>query len=86
MRDYLNNIADFVTDFKKIDAKGWQMVEFKQDVKTQRHPWRFSAQSMSDGTLRAFGVLTALFQNKKENGLNLPTLIGIEDPKPPCTP
>ena len=81
VRDYLNNIADFVTDFKKIDAKGWQMVEFKQDVKSQRHPWRFSAQSMSDGTLRAFGVLTALFQNKKENGLNLPTLIGIEEPE-----
>lgn len=81
VRDYLNNIADFVTDFKKIDAKGWQMVEFKQDVKSQRHPWQFSAQSMSDGTLRAFGVLTALFQNKKENGLNLPTLIGIEEPE-----
>ena len=25
-----------------------------------KHPWKFPAQNMSDGTLRALGVLTAL--------------------------
>jgi predicted ATPase len=43
-----------------------------------RHPWRFLAQNMSDGTLRALGVLVALFQVNPDYS---PSLIGIEEPE-----
>lgn len=43
-----------------------------------KHPWRFLAQNMSDGTLRALGVLTALLQRNADYA---PTLIGIEEPE-----
>jgi predicted ATPase len=43
-----------------------------------KHPWRFLAQNMSDGTLRALGVLTALFQGNRDYA---PTVIGIEEPE-----
>ena len=33
-----------------------------RSVRGPEHPWRFLAGSMSDGTLRAFGVLLAIFQ------------------------
>jgi predicted ATPase len=38
------------------------------------------AESMSDGTLRALGVLTALFQATLRNGSHVP-LVGIEEPE-----
>jgi|GEM_PF-5789266 len=44
----------------------------------QTHPWRFWAQNMSDGTLRALGILTALFQGSNNHRA---TLIGIEEPE-----
>ena len=43
-----------------------------------RHPWRFLAQNMSDGTLRALGILTALFQRNNDYS---PTLVAIEEPE-----
>lgn len=43
-----------------------------------KHPWRFLAQNMSDGTLRALGVLAALLQGNVDYA---PTLIGIEEPE-----
>ena len=39
-----------------------ETVEFRQDVRGRKHPWRFYATAMSDGTLRSLGVLAALFQ------------------------
>jgi len=53
---------------------------FRQKVVGAQHPWRFSAASMSDGTLRALAVLVALFQ--ASNGLAARTpLVGIEEPE-----
>ena len=54
-------------------------LEFLQDTDGARHPWRFHSVGMSDGTLRALGVLTALFQSAgdPESG----RLIGIEEPE-----
>ena len=45
-----------------------------------KHPWRFPASNMSDGTLRAFGVLLALFQGAG-NGDSKRRLVGIEEPE-----
>lgn len=55
-------------------------LEFRQHVRGDQHPWRFLAGSMSDGTLRAFGVLVALLQNGG-NGLSGARVIGIEEPE-----
>ena len=55
-------------------------LEFFQKVRGDDHPWRFLANNMSDGTLRAFGVLVALFQGA---GSSSPAarLVGIEEPE-----
>ena len=55
-----------------------ETLEFRQDMAGAKHPWRFLAQNMSDGTLRALGVLTALFQGNRDDA---PTVIGIEEPE-----
>jgi predicted ATPase len=49
---------------------------FKQQSRDQ--PRLFYAESMSDGTLRAFGILLALFQL---GGEYVPPLVGIEEPE-----
>src|SRR5262249_36780904 len=54
------------------------VVGFRQRVAGSRQPWQCPAQSMSDGTLRVLGVLTAIFQVGSRAG---PTLIGIEEPE-----
>ncbi len=51
-----------------------EMLEFKQAVRGAPHPWRFLATNMSDGTLRALGVLVALFQAPAG-------LVAIEEPE-----
>ncbi len=48
---------------------------FHQEVKGDKAPWEFDASSMSDGTLRVFGLLLALYQPGKT------TFIGIEEPE-----
>lgn len=55
-----------------------ETIEFRQDTAGSKHPWRFPAHSMSDGTLRALGILIALFQGGE---LNRSTLVGIEEPE-----
>jgi len=76
---YLRTIVPDVesAEYAKIGPK--VTLEFRQDV-GQTHPWRFSAQSMSDGTLRALGVLAAAFQGRV-NGHRRVNLIGIEEPE-----
>lgn len=55
-------------------------LEFRQQVGTNRDPWRFMAENMSDGTLRALGVLTALFQSSNSSAASVP-FVGIEEPE-----
>jgi predicted ATPase len=57
-----------------------QTVEFRHDVAGSPDPWRFTAANMSDGTLRALGVLVALFQVDEEGRPAAP-LVGIEEPE-----
>lgn len=57
-----------------------EMLEFRQLVPGSARSWRFPGSSMSDGTLRAFGVLVALFQST--NGRERrPRLVAIEEPE-----
>jgi predicted ATPase len=57
-----------------------ETLEYRQQVRGARAPWRFYAANMSDGTLRATGVLVALFQGHR-NGSAGGRLIGIEEPE-----
>jgi len=78
-----NYLGRIVSGVSGVDAKvlgSQETLEFRQGVKGQKHPWRFLASSMSDGTLRAFGILLALFQGRGRNG-DAPTLVGLEEPE-----
>ena len=78
-----NYLGRIVSGVSGVDAKvlgSQETLEFRQGVKGQKHPWRFLASSMSDGTLRAFGILLALFQGRGRNG-DAPPLVGLEEPE-----
>ncbi len=80
VNSYLARIVSGVTDAETSILGSQETIEFRQAVKGQKHPWRFLASSMSDGTLRAFGILLALFQNNARRP-NPPPLIGLEEPE-----
>ena len=79
------HLARIVPGISNAEAKtlgSQETVEFRQTVKGQAHPWRFLAGAMSDGTLRAFGVLLAVFQGAAGSPGNPPPLtIGLEEPE-----
>lgn len=78
IEEYVNRVVRSVhgVDFKAIGPR--HTLEFRQDVAGQKFPWRFWASSMSDGTLRALGVLTAIFQSTDENVV---PFVAIEEPE-----
>jgi len=81
IEDYLGRIVPGVVGVERVVARDRETLEFDQKVKGAQHPWRFGATNMSDGTLRAFGVLLALFQSGQDRiGLAQP-FIGIEEPE-----
>jgi predicted ATPase len=65
-------------DVKHVGRK--ETIEFRQLVGSSKDAWRFVAENMSDGTLRALGVLTALFQSSNGTGKRVP-FVGIEEPE-----
>lgn len=75
--EYLNNVVPMVHGVARKSIGPMETLEFRQDMGA-KYPWHFLAQNMSDGTLRALGVLTALFQGNSEYS---PSLIGIEEPE-----
>ena len=77
---YLARIVQGIADAQAKALGSQETVEFRQAVKGQKHSWRFLASSMSDGTLRAFGILLALFQNAAMEAGG-PLLIGLEEPE-----
>ena len=75
---YLQTVVPMVRGFSRKQIGPLETLEFRQDMAGAKHPWQFLAQNMSDGTLRALGVLTALFQGNRDHA---PVLIGIEEPE-----
>jgi predicted ATPase len=78
-------LAKVVPSVKGVDTKivgPKETLEFRQLVAGADAPWRFLAANMSDGTLRALGVLVALFQSSNGAGRSerVP-LVGIEEPE-----
>ncbi len=78
-----NYLGKLVPEVSGVTAKtlGARMtLEHGQDVRGARHPWKFEANSMSDGTLRALGLLVAVFQ-ARNHGHEAPGLVGVEEPE-----
>ena len=74
-------LAKVVPGIDGVDAKRvghMETVEFRQRVEGQKDAWRFPAINMSDGTLRALGILIALFQHAASESA---PLVGIEEPE-----
>lgn len=78
IQNYLQTVVPMVHGFERKQMGPLETLQFRQDMAGAKHAWHFLAQNMSDGTLRALGVLTALFQGNKDHS---PSLIGIEEPE-----
>ena len=77
IQKYLKNITPGVEGVERNTVGNLETLQFRQQVAGQKAPWRFPAINMSDGTLRALAVLTALLQGDGKS----PSLIGIEEPE-----
>jgi len=77
---YLSKVVPGVqgVDVKVVGPQ--ETLEFRQRVAGSRDPWRFLAANMSDGTVRALGILVALFQSGNRAGPRVP-LVAIEEPE-----
>lgn len=80
MERFLSKIVLGMKGAERVQLGPMETVQFQQEVVGANNPWRFHAQNMSDGTLRAFGVLVALFQFGLTPGPSH-RLIGIEEPE-----
>ncbi|MBI2502577.1 MAG: AAA family ATPase [Candidatus Latescibacteria bacterium] len=78
--EFLSKVVPGVNSVSVRHAGKNETLEFRQEVGTNKVPWRFTAENMSDGTLRALGVLTALFQSSNGEPSPVP-LVGIEEPE-----
>ena len=78
--EYLQVIVPGIqsVNLKKLGPQ--ETLEFKQYVAEDKQPMRFIANNMSDGTLRALGILVALFQENHQAEERV-TLVGIEEPE-----
>ena len=64
-------------DIPIVNRESVETIQFTQQFGDRENPQIFTAVNMSDGTLRALAVLTALLQR----GDNHPSVIGIEEPE-----
>jgi predicted ATPase len=78
--EYLGKVAPGVEDVARLSIGAYETLEFRQDVAGAKAPWTFPARNMSDGTLRAFAILVALFQAAADTKHPV-RLIGIEEPE-----
>ncbi len=80
IKEYL---AAIVPSVDKIEARKYgpkEALVFTQNVTRSEDPQRFLANNMSDGTLRALGILVALFQGNNDPKKRV-LLVGIEEPE-----
>lgn len=79
LRSFLAEIVPGITKVERIALGPKETLRFWQKVKGAKHPWKFYANSMSDGTLRALGALVAVAQlADREHPVRL---VGIEEPE-----
>ncbi|MDE0324486.1 MAG: AAA family ATPase [Candidatus Poribacteria bacterium] len=80
IEEYLTIIVPGIqgVEIEKFGSK--ETLAFRQNVVGDKHPWRFLANNMSDGTLRLLGILVALFQGNHGTQKRV-SLVGIEEPE-----
>lgn len=78
--NFLSKVVPGVQDVQIKHVGKKETLEFRQVVGKNEAPWRFPAENMSDGTLRALGVLTALYQSF-DGGAGQVPFVGIEEPE-----
>lgn len=78
--EYLQAVVPGVRSVDVLNLQHKEMICFKQEVRGAQYPWTFAATNMSDGTLRALGVLVAAFQTQATTKFAVP-LVGIEEPE-----
>ena len=80
IEDYLSKVVPGIRGVDATSIGPKETLEFRQDVKGAKDPWKFYAANMSDGTLRALGVLVCLFQGRNGHA-HRTLLVGIEEPE-----
>ena len=80
IEEYLGVVVPGLVKVNRWRVGPRETLEFRQEVRGPQDSWRFLASNMSDGTLRAFGVLLALFQSAG-GGDSKRRLVGIEEPE-----
>jgi predicted ATPase len=78
--EYLGQVVPSITGIEPISLGPRETLAFSQRVPGAEEPLQFWAENMSDGTLRALGILVALFQGELDEN-NPPLLVGIEEPE-----
>lgn len=79
VKSYLATIVPGIRDVGRVGLGPQETLEFRQEVVGSEHPWKFYASSMSDGTLRALGILVAVTQLADRK--HPVSLVGIEEPE-----
>ncbi len=75
--EYLRLVVPGTVAAERVSYGAYESLEFRQHVEGREDAWTFPATSMSDGTLRALGILVALFAP----GSSGYSPIGIEEPE-----
>jgi predicted ATPase len=76
---YLEQVVPGFREVNGLAVAGRETLEFRQMLGDGRRTQWFTADSMSDGTLRALGILVALLQGQPEDPR--PLLVGLEEPE-----
>jgi len=79
--DYAKRAQPEAASFLERARAGGEPHSLSFVLRANDHPLHFSHHQMSDGTLRALGVLTALFQCKDRPPQRPIPLVGIEEPE-----
>jgi predicted ATPase len=80
INQYLSRVLPGLETVAGRDLGGYDSLEFRQRLAGRDDPCTFTPRQMSDGTLRALGVLVALFQGRM-GGKSLTSMVGIEEPE-----
>jgi predicted ATPase len=80
IEEYLSRVVQGITEVEATSIGPKETLRFKQQMAGSASPWGFLAVNMSDGTLRALGILVALFQSVNGEATRIP-LVGIEEPE-----
>jgi predicted ATPase len=80
IEEYLSKVVPGIRGVEARPVGPKETIVFRQEVAGSKQPWSFFASNMSDGTLRALGILVALLQPSNGQAHRVP-LVGIEEPE-----